>query len=37
VEVETIHSVQSFTMKLKTAQCSETGGAEKYVVQHIVV
>ncbi len=37
MEVETIHSVQSFTMKLKTAQCSETGGAEKYVVQHIVV
>jgi len=23
VEVETIHSVQSFTMKLKTAQCPE--------------
>ncbi len=37
VEVETIHSVQSFTMKLKTAQCSETGGEDKQVVQHIVV
>jgi hypothetical protein len=37
VEVEAIPSVQSFTMKLKTAQCSETGGEEKQVVQHIVV
>ncbi len=37
VEVETVHSVQSFTMKLKIAQCSETGGEEKQVVQHIVV
>lgn len=37
VEVEAIHSVQSLTMKLKIAQCSETGGEEKQVVQHIVV
>ncbi len=37
VEMEAIHSVQSFTMKLKIAQCSETGGEEKQNVQHIVV